>query len=515
MSHSDMGSRGRFAASPITPAWHQRVAVIDIGSNSIRLVVYDGLGRAPLPIFNEKVLCGLGRGLASTGRLNPDGVKSALESLARFTRLLSGMEVDHVDVLATAAVREAADGQDFIEQVDRVCGLAVSVVSGAEEARISAMGVLSGIPGADGVIGDLGGGSLEMVGIDKGVIGDQVTLPLGPFRLMDAKGGRGTARKTVDSELQGLDWLETFRGRTFYPVGGAWRSIAKLLMATRDHPLHIIHQFAVDGDDLLDVARLIAGQGKASMDRMPGVSKRRLETLPWAALVLEGVLQRLRPERVVFSAFGVREGHLFDLLTPAVQAEDPLIAACAKAAKRIDRFSNAERFFAWLDPLFEGESAWHRRLRQAASLLSDICWAEHPDYRADHAFLRVQRLPFAGFDHVERVFVAAALYARYGGSLGGNATAAANDLLDGDQMGQAAALGAALRLAHTLTGGATDVLERTRLSLDSDKVTLWLPEQEECLGGEVVRRRLNAVAKALSRTAETAVAMATEVRTGT
>ncbi len=476
-----------------------RVGVIDIGSNSIRLVVYDRLSRSPVPIFNEKVMCGLGRDLALTGRLYPDGVISALDNLARFTRLLQGMNVDRVDVLGTAAVRDALDGEAFVAEVHRRCGLAVAVISGAEEARLSALGVLSGIPDADGVMGDLGGGSLELVGIDRGTIVEQETLPLGPFRLMGAAGGKGGARAAVWAALASQIWLPRYRGRTFYPVGGAWRTLARIEMNRRRHPLKVIQNYVVPTEDIADIAGVIARQGKSSLERWPEVTRRRAETLPYAGLVLEGVLEALRPGQVAFSANGLREGHLFDLLSPEERAEDPLLYAAADLARRMDRFGDVKPIADWTEGLFDGEDQPAARLRRAACLLSDICWTEHPDYRGEHALLRVLRLPIMGIEHAERGLVAATLYVRYGGNLGDREAEPARVLLSDAEVERATRLGLILRLAHTLTGGAAGLLERTRLEIVPGAVVLTLPEDSRALNGEVVQRRLDALAKALDR----------------
>ncbi len=506
--------RPAFKIGPIAHSRTSRVGVIDLGSNSIRLVVYDRLCRAPVPVFNEKVLCGLGRDLARTGRLHPEGVALALTNLERFTRLLEGMHDDRVDVLATAAVRDASDGEAFVAEVERRCRLTVAVISGNEEARLSAMGVLSGSPGADGVMGDLGGGSLEMVGLDQSVITEQVTLPLGPFRLMDVKDGRPKIREVILDELGKQTWLTRYQGRTFYPVGGNWRALAKILMAKRKHPVHIIHQYTVPGPDVAQLAGLLGRQGKNSLERIPGVSKRRLETLPYAAMVLEEVLAILKPKNVVFSAFGLREGHLFDILSPEERMADPLIEACLDIARRLDRFGKVDRLENWIAPLFAGELPVQHRLRRAACLLSDICWMDHPDYRAEHAFLRTLRLPFAGLSHSERTFLAAALYARYGGTIGDRVTSDPCELLSSEERERAALLGAALRLGHTLSGGAVGVLEHTRLQMTPEAVLLWLPEDEACLGGDVVQRRLNSVANLLGRTGRIVIARQQELMIG-
>ncbi len=489
-----------FRLRSIARARSGRVAVIDIGSNSIRLVVYDRLSRAPLPVFNEKVLCGLGRDLAQTGRLHAQGVAMALRNLARFRGLIDGMGVRHVDVIATAAVRDATDGAEFVAAVKRHCRLDVGTISGEEEARLSAMGVLSGTPDADGVMGDLGGGSLELVALDQKTIGRQVTLPLGPFRLMGGGKSRLEERALVQAAFAAQDWLSAYRGRTFYPVGGAWRSLARVHMAQSGYPVHIIHQYAVAGAEVQQLAGVIARQGRLSLDRLPEVNKRRLETLPHAALVLECLLEAMAPAQVVFSAYGLREGHLFDQLSETDRAADPLLHTCSEIARRLDRFGEAAGVARWTRTLFVGETPAAARLREAACLLSDFCWVEHPDYRAEHAYLRTLRLSVVGIDHAERVFLAATVYARYGGTIGDSLSEAAELVLSPEEVERARLLGSTLRLAYALTGGATGLLDSTRLERVDGDLVLWLPEDHRALDGDAVERRLEAVAKILGVT---------------
>lgn len=485
----------------------ERIAVIDIGSNSIRLVVYDALKRSPLPVFNEKVLCGLGRGVEKTGCLNPDGVIQGLEALERFALLVGGMRVGRLDVIATAAVRDATDGPAFIQRVKDRTGLDVSVISGEEEARLSAMGVLSGTPAADGLVGDLGGGSLELVRLERGVIGEHLTMPLGPLRLMELNPAKPNGLvRAIDQHLEKLDWLAQMRGKPFYPVGGGWRALAKLHMEHVKHPLHIIHHYTVPFAEARDFAALIAKQSRSSLEKMSG-SRRRIDTLPYAALVFERLLRMVQPSSVVFSAFGLREGHLYALLDPEAQRQDPLIAAVEDWAQRFVRIGDPALLVSWTGNLFAGEDDAALRLRQAACLLSDVGWAEHPDYRAEHACLRILRYPFPGIDHDERAFLALAVYARYAGSIDGpgapNAvTAGPRSLLSDAQARKALVLGLALRLAHTLTGGATALLQRTALKVSGERLVLTLPDDFSVPAGETVQRRLDALAKALNRKGE-------------
>lgn len=477
-----------------------RIGVIDLGSNSIRLVVYDRPGRAPLPVFNEKVLCGLGRGLERTGRLNPDGVRLALENIGRFARIADGMGLERMDVLATAAVRDAADGPAFVARIEEIARLPVHVLAGAEEARLSALGVVSGVPDADGATGDLGGGSLELVSLDRGSLGaEQVTLPLGPLRLMEHADGRSSLVRHVDRMLDGLPWLERAAGRSFYPVGGSWRALAKAHMDRVSHPLHVIHHYAVDAAAMRDFAELISRQSRSSLERAPGVSRRRADTLPYAALVLERVIRKARPARVVFSAYGLREGFLFDRLPEAERRQDPLLVACQDHARRLGRFEPSRALVNWTAPLFAGEDAAAERLRTAACMLSDLGWTDHPDYRAEHAFLRALRMPYAGIDHPGRAFLALAIHCRYTGGIEDPVLRPALEIAGEANRLRARVLGLALRLAHTMTGGVIPLLAQAPLRLAEDRLELSLSGAAADLAGDVVQRRLDALAAALDR----------------
>jgi exopolyphosphatase/guanosine-5'-triphosphate,3'-diphosphate pyrophosphatase len=488
--------RGSGRGKSVQRARH--IGVVDIGSNSIRLVVFDGLSRIPHPLFNEKVLCGLGRGLERSGRLNPDGAALALDNLARFATVARSMDVRELRVVGTAAVRDAADGQDFVSEVKRRTGLDVEVLEGGEEARLSALGVLSGIPDAEGLSGDLGGGSLELVRIHRGGLAEHDTLPFGPLRLREiAEKGRGKLRELIDEDLDSLKWLGRAQGRDFYAVGGAWRAIARLHMAHTGYPLHIIHHYSIRRAKAEEFLEVVAGLGRESLERLTDAPRRRLEALPLAALVLGRILRRVKPEALVFSAMGLREGCLFDALKPALRRLDPLLAACEELARANARFPlDGRTLLEWIQPVLKKVDARRARLLLAACHLSDLAWAEHPDYRAEIGFLRVLRMPLTGIDHPGRAFLALTVFTRYDGSAEGEVTRPAWLLLPEDELREAYLIGVALRLAYTLSGG-TNLLRRASLKTRGSSLQLIVPVRHRGVIGEAVERRFEAVARAL------------------
>lgn len=477
------------------------VAVIDIGSNSLRLVIFDGVRRSPRTLFNEKVMCGLGRNLEATGRLDPDGVALARTNLQRFVTLARDIGVKRLDVLATAAVRDANDGRAFVAEIERRHRVDVSVLTGAEEGRLSAYGVLAGIPGASGVVGDLGGGSAELVPVAGGQVGSAATLPIGPLRLIEHAADDRRLRDVIDKHLAAVPWLGTkVDGGTFYAVGGAWRALARIHMEQTRYPLHIIQQYTLPRGEAEDFLDVIARQSKKSLEKIATVSRKRLDVVPVAARVLHRLLKRIAPRHLVFSAFGLREGHLYGLLGEAEQRADPLLAGCADLAAANRRFgADGEELFAWTAPLFAEESEERRRLRRAAALLSDIAWHEHPDYRADMALRGVLYMPVAGVDHDGRAYLAATVHARYGGDGGSDLL---QRLLDDDALNAARRSGLALRLGYTLSGGVPGVLARNKLGIENGTLVLELWPEGGRRFGESVQRRLDALGRSLGKRTE-------------
>jgi len=482
------------------PVRGQRVGVLDIGSNSIRLVVYDHAGRSPIPVFNEKALCGLGRGVTETGNLPVDGMASALMNVDRFNQIARAMRVRHLDVVATSAVRDAANGPAFVQELERRLGHVVEVIDGGEEARLAALGVLSGFPEADGVVGDLGGGSLELIEISDRRLGDHATMPLGPLRIGEVeRGQRRRFTALIDRHLETAPWLDRLQGRVLFAVGGAWRSVARAHMARTGYPIEVIHGYAVERAPLSDFLASLTGIPKKAVRSVPGVSRRRGDSIPTAALVLQRVLERGLPARVVFSAFGLREGCLYDRLTEAERAMDPLLMASEEIARETNRFApHPETIYGWLAPLFPAVAERDARLMKALCMLSDIAWSEHPSYRGEHAFLRVLRLPVAGLDHADRVFLGLGILVRYVGHADLAAARQVETLLDPVRRSIAVQVGHALRLGLTLSGGATSLLRRTRLvAQPGGGFALTLSGEALALLGDVVDRRVASLSSAI------------------
>ena len=489
--------------------------VIDIGSNSIRLVVYDGAVRAPTPLFNEKVLCGLGRSVASTGTMGWEAINRALAALTRFRAIAHVLRVKNLRAIATAAVREAGDGPVFISRAEAVCGIRIEILSGEQEAYYAAQGITMGFVGPDGIAGDLGGGSLELIDLDGATLRGATTLAVGGLRLMDLTGDKiERAVPLIDEALARVPWLAQGKGRPFYAVGGTWRAFAKVHMDSVNYPLRVMQGYSIPARAAIDFIEQFRRLKKpAQVTGLAEVNRARREVLPYGMLVLERLLRRLESSEVVFSVFGIREGLLFAQLSAHEREKDPLICFAQSLARSRSRsYEHARELCDWTDTLFDELSAQgepietleERRLRHAACLMSDIGWRAHPDYRGEQSLNVIAHASLGGVDHKGRIFLALATYYRHTG--GGLSPDALPDRLKAivtkRALKRARIVGAAIRTAHMLSIGVAGVIDETPLQVVPGKIILTLPPAYVGLDGERLRRRLASLAELVERTPE-------------
>ncbi|MGE3251543.1 MAG: Ppx/GppA family phosphatase [Hyphomonadaceae bacterium] len=474
------------------------VAVIDIGSNSVRLVVYRLDGRAVIPILNEKMMAGLGRDMPRTGKLSPEGVENALDVLKRFATITECIDLDRIDVVATAAVREAKDGAEFVARVKKETGFSIRVIPGSEEARLSALGVLAGLPEADGMVGDLGGSSLELIAISPKGPGAGETFNLGPFALMREEGFNDAhVTAVVDGALARATTLNK-QGGTFYAVGGAWRALGRIHMALHDHPLHVLQHYEMSRADVLELADIVRRQSKRSLERMFEAAARRADLLPYAAIVLERVMQRGAFENVVLSSYGLREGVLYEHMNAGARAQHPLIASAEAFGAQVSRAREFGRALGpWVEPVFaKSEPVFakprDKLLREAACRLADVGGPLHPDQRAELMFDLVIRAPLSGLSHPERAFIATAVHHRYTKTAPANAPAF-DRLLTEEQQQAAFVLGNAMRLGADVSGRSEAVLALFRLGWEKGALVLKTPQGQAHLVNEQSLRRLTAL----------------------
>ncbi len=482
------------------------VGVIDVGSNSVRMVVFDGAARSPAYFFNEKVLCGLGRGLAETGRLNPEGRTRALATLKRFALLAHGMRLTNLTMVATAAVREAEDGPEFRAQIEAETGLRMRVIDGPEEARLSAQGVLTGWPEASGLVCDIGGNSMELAVIGAGRVHATVTSALGPFRLQQVGGGKKGLRNHICNVLKDLrDEVGTHHD-ALYLVGGSWRAIARLDMERRGYPLKVLHEYAMTPKSIRKTIDWIAEHEMSALRQMTGISEERISLVPLAAVVLRQLVRVFSPRAVYVSSYGIREGILYDQMPDTLRRRDPLIEAChfmEHSSARLPGFGR--KLYNFLLPLYRSRPPERLRLIRAACLLHDVNWRAHPDYRADACFDTATRANLGGLDHMGRGYLGIALMYRYKTNglrprireVAGLLTEA--DLAEAKMLGRALRFGAMFSMDGPSNAGELRFFPKKRV------LELILERDMQALFGDVAAQRFTSLANQVGAEAKVRV----------
>ncbi len=478
-----------------------RVGVVDVGSNSVRLVVFDGAARSPAYFFNEKVMAGLGEGIAQSGKLNPTGRTRALSAIRRFQRLADGLETGPLTAVATAAVREASDGPEFRDLIESETGLKLWVIDGQEEARLSAQGVLLGWPGSYGLVCDIGGASMELAEISEGRVGKRVTSQLGPQRLMSAKGGKRGRKEIIRNTLQSLHENLGPQHNRLFLVGGSWRAIARIDMQRRGYPLHVLHEYRMSRKAVNETANYIAKSDHEKLRQACGVSSNRMNLVPIAAEVLKEVVKEFRPHDIAVSSYGIREGMLYEQMPQALRDRDPLIESCMFSEAKDARIPGFGRtLFEFIQPLFKSASRERLRLIKAACLLHDVSWRAHPDYRAETCFDLATRANLGGLRHSERVFLGLALLFRYSNSGKNSRFEAMYDLLPEADQRVAEAVGKAMRFGAMLWLARDAQMGKLRLFPKKRILELTLSPEATPLFGEVAEARFNSLAQTFPAT---------------
>ena len=475
-------------------------AIIDIGSNTVRLVVYGGTMRAPTVVLNEKVTAKLGREIAATGRLADEAMALALRGLRRFALLLADMGIRDIETVATAAVRDAANGPDFVAEL-RAIGLDPRVISGEEEALLSAHGVIGAFPDARGIVADLGGGSLELVRVARGATEGASSLPLGTLRLPEHRGKGAKAngaemKKSLDKAIRKAGWDLSANAAevngALYLVGGTWRAMAVYAMAARGWPLSDPHGFEIDAAAAQELAQTLAGSESDALKTRERISTMRAEKLPDAAVLLQALLVRLAPERVVFSSWGLREGLLYDRLPEHSRVADPLLAGVAVfAAQRASQATIAARMAAWTLDAAPARDHGSERLRLAATMLALASMQIEPNIRLPQAINWALHKRWIGIDGKGRAMLAAAI------SANGNQLSLPSEvraLASEEALEEAVRWGLALRLGRRLGGQSARSLEVSRLRVDESALVLELEASHAALFGQPTEKDMKLLA---------------------
>ncbi|MEM7328468.1 MAG: Ppx/GppA family phosphatase [Pseudomonadota bacterium] len=469
----------------------EKIAVIDIGSNSCRMVIYEQSGAALIPYFNEKTMAGLGRDLSQTGRLSPSGQELALKTFYRFKAITASLNITDIRAVATAAVREADDGAAFKARAEKILGVPIKILSGADEGRMSALGVAAGFIKPDGLIADLGGTSMEIRPIKGDTKGESFLL--GPLaRADDAELPVSKRAKAIRKVLTQSQFKVPDRKGGLFAVGGAWRNVAAVHMMLCGYPLRVAHGYRMTLNDVEDVieAGQLAQSDKLTREQLMGVSKRRFETLPHAALLLHALMNQVESKDVVFSSFGLRDGIAAEGInakgTSGLLDAVPLFLRSSPQSLAFGR-----ELYSFIHAIADGFDQSETVLR-AICMMADAGARMHPDHRAQLVFEQVLRAPLPSLNHGERLFAAYAAASRYTFKFLEDPRYAR--LLSMSIKRQSKILGTAMRLGSVYSGRSGPILATARIEVEGKTLCMRVQREYGDLVSETVERRLGQLA---------------------
>lgn len=471
------------------------VAVIDIGSNSIRIVIYNGINVNPLKILNEKVFCGLAKGMNKTKYLNKEGIEKAYAALERFTFLSQIHKVKSLFVFATSAVRDAIDGPSFIEEINKKYNINIDVLSPKKEAEYATYGIISSMFNPQGMVADLGGGSVEFISVENKSLKNIYSFPIGALRSSNCK----DKNQLIEDTLSSFPVNKILKGYNLYAVGGAFRNLAKMYIKQQEYPLKIIHNYKISADDFYPFLDKISKLPKSVLqNNFPDISKKRIEVLPYAALMIKKIISKGEPENIIFSTHGVREGFIYSKLDEKQKSLDPLIVKCEDLAELVYIDNKyAYELLDWILNIFLEKTTVEKRILLAICMLSDVARGDMRSYRADLIYNKITDTNFISVNHKERVFIAKTLFFRYKGSLN-KIKDECKLLLTPEEIMFSYRLGLSIRLANSLSNCCTNILKHTPVSVKNEELVLKFSKKYKLITGDIVEKRLNDLAETIN-----------------
>lgn len=466
-------------------------AVIDIGSNTVRLVIYGGPARAPVVLLNEKVSARLGKGVADNGRISDKAMNAALAALGRFSALLRARGITQLHTVATAAARDAANGAEFLGSVAAL-GLSPRLLTGEEEALTSAAGVAGAFPEARGVVADLGGGSMELVHINGTECEHGSSLPLGTLRLPALRGAGAAKFKRKVEKLIEEAGSRCGPDEGLYLVGGSFRALARYHQHLIGSPIDDPHGMVMEPEALLALCRKL--QRSAVFAGVPGVAPARLATLPDTAALLAALIAKTQPSEVIFSGWGLREGLIFNDLPTAQRRADPFAAGVRAFAEPLGASPSVAAMIAgWTAGVVGSHEYKQENLRLSATILAIASQQVEPNLRSVTVVDWALHKRWIGIDGAERAMLAACLLANVNREIPVDIELLAKP----EDIHRAVAWGLAIRLCRRLTGLAPQLFSSCAIASCDGQLMLTLDERTVPLATDVVEKDLKLLAEHL------------------
>ena len=475
-----------------------KVSIIDIGSNSIRLVAYDKINRVPRMIYTEKVFCSLAKNLDIDNSIPKKNYKKTINAIKRFYKISLDIKSSELFIFATAAIREADNGFILKNEIENITNREMIILSENDEVKLSTQGLISSFPSANGIMADLGGGSLELSLLENGKLKKFTSLKIGVVRLLNEfSKNKNKCLINILKKLNQVKWLDKFKKTNFYAIGGSFRSLANVNIWNNKYPLSIVQGYAINSIEIKKLLNLSSTIKAKTIKLIPEIENERIKTIPVASIILDNLIKKIDPKKMIFCSQGLREGFLYSLLDKKTKKIDPLIFTAKKMAKNFNNsFFDGESIFKWLSPIFVNENENFKRLRLAASYLSELSyWHNFKDMESDYALNTVLYYPFLSLTHEQRIFLGLTIYTACGGKINRPNILKYIKLLKKDAINAACILGNGIKLAYTVSGGLYRNLHDYSLSVSNNEIFLITSDKKIIKTSTKIRRTLKKISK--------------------
>ena len=393
----------------------ERIAIIDIGSDTVRFQIFENFKDNQVAIFNKKITCGLGKDLIKNNKLNKDSIKKAMNALYYIKELIDSSKIKNYEIFATEAVRVAKNRDAFIADAENILKKKIHVLTGDEEAKYSAMGCIVGLKKSNGLVADLGGGSLELAEVKKKEVMNTLSLPLGVHR---AKSKNNKIIDKFKSSLQNTEWLNENKFKRVILTGGTWRAIVKLYFDKYNYPLKVIHHFKPDFDNFVLMLEEVSNFKKKDLLQYSLITKDKTPFIRYAAKLALEIINKVSAKQVVISYTAIREGYISEKIKLNYK-NDPLeyqsLKVAAIANELNSRAVNFKNIKLFTNNFFKKRSYLNKRIRESAANYITTGDSIARDERGLFVFKQIIKSEILKFSHSDRVMLATIIFVFHNG----------------------------------------------------------------------------------------------------
>lgn len=478
----------------------EKIAIIDLGSNSARLVLVNILEGGYFMVFDElKESVRLGQDMEKDGFLKPTRVAQTIKTLKMFRRLCDANRVDKIFAYATAAVRRAKNQKSFLDEVGVTCGIKLKVLSQDEEAQLVYTGVINSMDVPKGLVVDIGGGSTQLIYYNRKHLLAQVTLPFGAVTLTDLFKNEDLSPEQlfekinsyVREQIEGIEWLNELDPDTqLIGVGGSFRNLGKISRLLSKYPLDVAHNYHIKTESFHAICDTIKKMELDQTMKIKGLSSGRADIFPSALAAIKAVTDKIPFNEIIISGSGLREGAMFRYAV-STTAERPITDVLGYSLNTLVRYygeniSHVEHVYNLSMQLFKQLKVLHKlprayiKVLRVASILHDV--GQHIKYydHHKHSAYTILNSTLYGVSHREIIMASFVAWAHRKNDISNNDLLKFKNVLTEEDVDAVRKLGVILRIAESFDRSMSGMVKGVNCDVLGDSVIMKIETEGDC-----------------------------------